>query len=170
MNASRKKVILFLSVLVPLVVAMLFGIRIDTDIDFGFLPKIYAAINFTTFLLLVAALVLIKNGNMIWHERIIKVCVAMTTLFLILYITYHSTTDSTHFGGEGWIKYVYFSILISHIMLSVLVIPLVLFSLGWAMDKKFDQHKRIARIALPIWMYVAITGVVVYLLISPYYT
>jgi len=170
MNASRKKVILFLSVLVPLVVAMLFGVRIDTDIDFGFLPQIYAVINFTTFILLIIALVLIKNGNMVWHERIVKVAVGLTTLFLVLYITYHSTTDSTHFGGEGLIKYVYFSILISHIMLSVLVIPLVLFSLGWAMDKDFVQHKRIARIALPIWMYVAISGVVVYLLISPYYT
>lgn len=170
MNASKKKVILFLSVLVPLVVAMLFGVRIDTDIDFGFLPQIYAVINFTTFILLIIALVLIKNGNMVWHERIVKVAVGLTTLFLVLYITYHSTTDSTHFGGEGLIKYVYFSILISHIMLSVLVIPLVLFSLGWAMDKDFVQHKRIARIALPIWMYVAISGVVVYLLISPYYT
>lgn len=170
MNASRKKVIIFLSVLVPLVVAMLFGVRIETDIDFGFLPRIYAAINFTTFLLLIIALVLIKNGNRIWHERLIKLAVAMTTLFLVLYITYHSTTDSTHFGGEGLIKYVYFSILITHIMLSVLVIPMVLFSLGWAMDGDFVQHKRIARIALPIWMYVAISGVVVYLLISPYYT
>ena len=112
MNASRKKVIIFLSVLVPLVVAMLFGVRIETDIDFGFLPRIYAAINFTTFLLLIIALVLIKNGNKIWHERLIKLAVAMTTLFLLLYITYHSTTDSTHFGGEGLIKYVYFSILI----------------------------------------------------------
>ncbi len=170
MNASRKKVILFLSVLVPLVVAMLFGVRIETEIDFGFLPRIYAAINFTTFILLIIALVLIKKGNRIWHERLIKIAVGLTTLFLLLYITYHSTTDSTHFGGEGFIKYVYFFILITHIMLSVLVIPLVLFSLGWAMDKDFVQHKRIARIALPIWMYVAITGVVVYLLISPYYT
>jgi putative membrane protein len=170
MNSSRKKVIIFLSVLVPIVVAMLFGVRIKTDIDFGFLPKIYASINFITFILLVVALVLILKGKEIWHERIIKLCVALTSLFLVLYITYHSTTDSTHFGGEGLIKYVYFFILISHILLSVGVIPLVLFSLGWAMDKDFAKHKRIARIALPIWMYVAITGVIVYLLISPYYT
>ncbi len=114
MNASRKKVIIFLSVLVPIVVAMLFGIRIDTDIDFGFLPKIYAIINFTTFLLLVAALVLIRNGNKIWHERIIKVCVAMTTLFLSQHNRFNSfwrrRIDQVCIFRYSYLTYITFSI------------------------------------------------------------
>ena len=170
MNPARKKLITLLSISIPIVVALMFGIRIDSDIDFGFLPRIYAGINFTTFILLVSALIAIKMKKRKLHETLIKISVALTTLFLVLYITYHITTDSTHFGGEGIIKYTYFIILISHITLSVFVIPLVLISLGWAMDGEFKQHKRIARFALPIWMYVAITGVVVYLMISPYYT
>lgn len=159
-----------MSIIVPLVVAMLFGIRIETDIDFTFLPHIYAGINSITFILLIAALLFIKKGNRKWHERSIKTAISLTTLFLILYIIYHSTTDSTAFGGEGAIKYIYFFILISHILLSITVIPLVLVSLGWAFDGDFEKHKRIARIAMPIWMYVAFTGVIVYLMISPYYS
>ena len=98
-----------------------------------------------------------------------KTALLTTTLFLVLYILYHITSDSTVYGGGGWLKYLYYFILITHISLSVLVIPLVLISLGWAMDKNFIMHKKIARVAMPIWMYVAISGVAVYLLISPYY-
>ena len=169
MNPKRKKIIILLSVTMPLVVASLFGIRIETDFDFSFLPKVYATINFFTFIILTLALVAIKNKNRKRHEKLVKTALLTTTLFLVLYILYHITSDTTVYRGAGALKYIYYFILITHISLSVIVIPLVLISLGWAMDDNFVKHRKIARIAMPIWMYVALSGVVVYLLISPYY-
>ena len=84
-------------------------------------------------------------------------------------MTYHSLTESTAFGGEGWIRTAYFTILLSHIVLAIAIVPLVLITFTRALSQKFDKHKKIARITLPIWLYVALTGVVVYLMISPYY-
>lgn len=170
MNPKRKRVITFLSILIPLFVAILGGVKMESSTDFSFLPRIYAGINFTTFLVLLSALIFIKNGNRVWHERFIKIAIVLTSIFLILYSIYHITTESTTFGGDGMMRYVYFFILISHILLSIIVIPLVLLSIGWAMEGNFIKHKRIARIAMPIWLYVALSGVLVYLLISPYYS
>ena len=169
MNPKRKKIIILLSVIVPLAVASLFGIRIETEIDFSFLPKVYATLNFFTFIILTMALIAIKSKNRKRHEKLVKTALITTTLFLVLYILYHITSDTTVYGGSGVLKYVYYFILTTHISLSVVVIPLVLVSLGWAMDENFVKHRKIARIAMPIWMYVAISGVMVYLLISPYY-
>ena len=95
--------------------------------------------------------------------------VALSVVFLVMYVAYHMTTDSTKFGGEGVIKSVYFFILISHILLSIAVIPLVMITYVRALAEKFDRHKKIAKITFPIWLYVAVTGVIVYLMISPYY-
>tara|TARA_B110000881_G_C18568593_1_gene514254 strand:+ start:241 stop:507 length:267 start_codon:yes stop_codon:yes gene_type:complete len=86
-----------------------------------------------------------------------------------MYIAYHMTSDPTPFGGEGYVKLIYYIILISHILLSIVLIPLVLISYVRAIQKEFDPHRKIAKITFPIWLYVAITGVVVYLMISPYY-
>jgi putative membrane protein len=169
MNPKRKKIIILLSIIIPLVVASLFGIRIETSIDFSFLPKVYASLNFFTFIVLIAAFLAIKNKNRIRHERLIKTALVTTTLFLVLYILYHITTDTTVYRGSGILKYTYYFILITHVTLSIIVIPLVLVSLGWAMDENFVKHQKVAKIAMPIWMYVAFSGVLVYLLISPYY-
>ena len=98
-----------------------------------------------------------------------KVCIALSLIFLVMYIAYHMTTDPTSFGGEGFIAYVYYFILITHILLSVAVIPLVLTSYSRAIQANFKLHKKIAKVTFPIWLYVAITGVIVYLMISPYY-
>lgn len=167
------KFIVLVSVLIPVAVAILFTVRLK---DFGinvtplsFLPPIYAAINGLTALVLVAAVVAIKNGNRRWHERLMTTAIALSLLFLVMYIGYHMTAESTKFGGEGMIRYVYFILLISHIILSVAVIPLVLISYIRALTERFDQHKKIAKITFPIWLYVAVTGVIVYLMISPYY-
>lgn len=141
----------------------------ESSYDFSFLPKIYAGINFSTFLILITAYISIKKGNRVLHERLIKTAIVLTSLFLILYSIYHITTESTSFGGDGVMRYVYFFILISHIILSIVVIPLVLLSIGWAMEGNFVKHKRVAKIAMPMWLYVALTGVLVYLMISPYY-
>ena len=169
MNPKRKRIVVLLSILLPLAVAMLFGVKIDTSIDFGFLPSIYAGINFTTFIILILALVAIKKGNRTLHQKLIKGALVLSVIFLLLYIVYHITTPSTPFGGEGALRYLYFFILISHILLSIAVIPLVLLALAWAMEENFEKHKKIARIAMPLWMYVALSGVIVYLMISPYY-
>ena len=98
-----------------------------------------------------------------------KFAIGLSVTFLVMYVAYHMTSDSTPYGGQGFIRYVYFFILISHILLSIVIIPLVLISYVRALSQRFDKHRRIARITYPIWLYVAVTGVVVYLMISPYY-
>jgi putative membrane protein len=150
------------------VVALLFRVKVE-GYDFTFLPPIYASINGLTALLLIVALWAIKNGNKVLHERLMKINLGLSLLFLFMYVVYHMTSESTSFGGEGNIRYVYFFILISHILLSISVIPLVLFTYLRAFNGEFDRHKKLARITFPIWLYVAITGVVVYVMISPYY-
>ena len=134
-----------------------------------FLPPIYATTNGITAILLIFAVIAIMNGNRKLHERLIKICIALSLLFLVLYIAYHITTDPTSFGGEGFVKYTYYFILVSHILLSITVIPFVLFSYIRAITNDFERHKKIAKITFPIWLYVAVTGVIVYLMISPYY-
>ncbi len=157
------------SLLIPVVVAILFTVRIPNVEPLSFLPPIYASINALTALLLVLALRAIKSGKRLLHERLMKVCIGLSLIFLVMYIAYHMTSDPTPFGGEGLIAYLYYSILISHIILSIILIPLVLTSYVRAIQSQFDPHKKIAKITFPIWLYVAVTGVVVYLMISPYY-
>lgn len=164
-----KKTILALSVLIPLAVALIFGMPKIKGYDLSFLPGIYAAINGITALLLAGALVAIKNGKRTLHERLMKTCMGLSAIFLILYLAYHITSESTAFGGQGAIRYVYFFILITHILLSIGVIPLVLFTFVRALSRDFERHKALARFTFPIWLYVAVTGVIVYLMISPYY-
>ena len=160
--------ILVLSIAVPVVVAVLFTIKID-GYDTSFLPPIYASLNALTAVFLIAAVVSIKNKKVETHRKLMTSAIVFSVLFLVLYVVYHSTSDSTPFGGEGWIRPVYFTLLISHILLSVIIIPLVFVTYVRALAQKFDKHRKIARITFPIWLYVAITGVVVYLMISPYY-
>lgn len=175
-NAIEKKynkIIIILSVAIPVVVAILFGVKLkDYGVDIEpltFLPPIYATINGITAVLLITAVIAIKKGNRVLHERLMKLAIACSVVFLLMYVAYHMTSDSTPFGGEGVIRFVYFFILISHILLSIVVIPLVLFTYIKALAERFDKHKNLAKITFPIWLYVAVTGVIVYLMISPYY-
>ncbi len=164
-----RKTIIVLSVLIPLVVAVLFGMPKIKGYDFSFLPPVYATINGITALLLMTAFVAVRNGRQLLHERLMKTCIGLSALFLILYLLYHLTTESTPFGGAGAIRYLYFFILITHILLSIGVIPFVLFTFARALSGDFKRHKKLARLTFPLWLYVAVTGVLVYLLISPYY-
>jgi len=168
-----KKIITVLSIVIPLAVAALFGIKLE-DLGFNvspltFLPPIYATINGLTAIILVAAVIAIKRGNKKLHEQLNTVAIACSLIFLLLYIGYHMTSDSTKFGGEGIVKYVYYFILFTHIVLSIIVIPFVLTTFMRAKLGKFPEHKKIAKFTFPLWLYVAITGVIVYLMISPYY-
>jgi putative membrane protein len=168
-----KKIINALSVIIPLAVAGLFLVnlkKLGFNIEpLSFLPPIYASINGLTAVLLIAAVVAIKKGNKKLHEQLNTFAIACSLFFLLLYIAYHMTSDSTKFGGEGLIKYVYYFILITHIILSIVVIPFVLTTYMKAKLNNFPQHKKIAKITFPLWLYVAVTGVIVYLMISPYY-
>jgi putative membrane protein len=164
-----RQLIIVLSLVIPLAVAVLFRVRVE-GFNLTFLPPIYATINGITAILLVAALIAIKKGNTSLHETIMKVCLLLSASFLVMYVLYHMTSDSTTFGGEGPVRYIYYFILITHILLSVAVVPLVLFTYLRAYLGEFERHRKLAKITFPIWLYVAITGVVVYFMISPYYT
>lgn len=167
------KWIVALSIIIPLAVAGLFGINLR-NLGFNvepltFLPPIYATVNGLTAVVLIIAVTAIKNKKIKLHENLMKTAIALSVSFLLMYIAYHMTSDSTKFGGEGTIKYVYYFILITHIILSIAVIPFVLITYVRAITQNFERHKKIARITFPLWLYVAITGVVVYIMISPYY-
>lgn len=172
-ETKHKKLIIFISIFLPVAVAALFGINLQKlgfDVEpLTFLPPIYAGINGLTAIVLLVAVWAIKKGNRKLHEGLMKTCIALSVLFLLMYIAYHMTSNSTPFGGEGVIKVVYFVILISHILLSIAIIPLVLITYSRTLSAEFDKHKKIARITFPIWLYVAVTGVVVYVMIYPYY-
>jgi len=172
------------SIAIPVVVAILFTVRIPGVERMGFLPPIYATINALTAIVLIMALIQIKKGNRKTHELFMKLAIGLSVMFLLMYVVYHMTSDSTKFGdinGDGMltdlessalgmIKYVYYFLLFSHILLSVTVIPFVLITYVRAINGDFKMHKKIAKITFPLWLYVAITGVIVYLMISPYYS
>jgi putative membrane protein len=161
--------ITIVSIAIPLVVVILFGVRIPDVEPLGFLPPIYATINGVTAVLLLVALWAIKQGKQRFHQQLMTTCIVLSLLFLVMYVAYHMTSDSTPFGGEGWLRTLYFIVLISHIFFSIVVIPLVLRTYAKAYLGDFKGHRKLARITFPVWLYVAVTGVVVYLMISPYY-
>jgi putative membrane protein len=179
--------IIAVSILIPIAVAVLFTVKLK---DFGiemeplsFLPPIYASINAVTALLLIMGVMAIKNGNRKVHERLMTLAIACSVIFLVMYVAYHMSADSTKYGdinadglldateiaNAGSMRMVYFFILISHIILSIAIIPMVLITYVRALAEHFDKHKKLAKITFPLWLYVAVTGVVVYLMISPYY-
>lgn len=166
---NYKKGITALSIIIPIAVAILFLVKIPNVEPLSFLPPIYATINGLTAVLLVAAVIAIKKGNKKLHEQLNTTAIACSLLFLVMYVAYHMTSDSTKFGGEGLIKYVYYFILITHILLSIIIIPFVLTTYMKAKLTRFVEHKKIAKVTFPLWLYVAVTGVIVYLMISPYY-
>jgi putative membrane protein len=164
------KLIVGISILVPVLVGALMGIPKIPGYDLSFLPPIYATINGLTAILLVAAVVSINKGKRKTHQLLINCCVGLSVAFLLMYVAYHSTSDPTPFGGTGAIRYVYYFILITHILLSIVIIPIVLFTYVRAWSGNFARHRALAKFAFPLWLYVAITGVIVYLMISPYYS
>ena len=167
-DKKYNKLIVVLSIVIPVVVAILFGVRLDVELPV-FLPPIYAAINAVTALVLVLAFMAIRNKKITLHKRLMKFAIVLSVTFLVMYVAYHMTSDSTKYGGEGALRYIYFFILITHILLSIAVIPFVLITYVRAITNNFEKHKKIAKITFPLWLYVAVTGVLVYILISPYY-
>ena len=172
MNEKVKKYtpwVWILSIAIPVVVAILFLIKIPNVKPLTFLPPVYAFINGITAVFLTIAYIAIKRKKIILHERLMKISIGLSVIFLVMYVAYHMTSDPTPYGGEGIIRSIYYFILISHVLLSIGIIPLVLVTYVRAISKLFADHKEIARYTFPIWMYIAVTGVIVYLMISPYY-
>lgn len=187
LEKKYNKLIIAVSILIPVAVAILFGVKLK-DLGFdvkplSFLPPIYASTNGITAVLLVAAVIAIKNGKRKLHERLMKGAIALSIAFLVMYVAYHMTSVSAVFGDAnhnliledseranvGVLRIVYLVILFTHIILSIVIIPMVLITYVRALAQNFDSHKKISKITFPIWLYVAITGVVVYLMICPYY-
>ena len=166
-DKKYNKLIIVLSIVIPIVVAALFGIKIPNVEPLSFLPPIYATINGLTAIILIIAFFAIKKKNIVLHENLMTTAIWCSAVFLVMYIAYHMTSDSTKFGGEGLIKYVYYFILLTHIVLSIIIIPFVLITYVRAITNNFEKHKKIARITFPLWLDVAITGVIVYVMISP---
>ncbi len=181
-EAKLKRLAIIISIVLPIAVAILFGVKID-GIDLSFLPTIYAVINGATAIVLILAYLAIKKKKKKLHQDLINTAVFLSISFLLMYVAYHATSDSTIYGdlnsngildkseneALGFVKYLYYFILISHIILSILITPFVTFTYlkGWLGD--YEGHKKLTRFTFPLWMYVAITGVIVYAMISPYY-
>ena len=168
-NKAYNAIIIVVSILIPVVVAVLSRVRIPNIAPLDMLPPIYAIINGATAILLVVAVMQIKRGNKRKHQLLMKINILLSLLFLIMYIAYHLTSEMAIYGGEGIIRYVYYFILASHIILSGILVPLVLLTYKHAALGEYLKHRKLAKITFPIWFYVAVTGVVVYLMISPYY-
>lgn len=170
---TRYKIIIAaLGAIVPLLVAVLYffpGLLKIAGLEVKFLPKVIAIINSLTAVALVLGYYFIRQGQVLRHRAAMGTAFGLGALFLVAYVTYHSQTASTHFGGVGFIKLVYFVLLLTHISLAIVTVGLVLFTLYFALTGQYTKHKRIARWTFPVWLYVSVTGVIVYFMISPYY-
>ncbi len=171
-SAFYKRLMIGLGVVVPLLVAILYyfegALRISGS-NVRFLPPVIAGINSLTALALLLGYIFIRQKNVALHRAMMGTAFGLGAAFLLCYVAYHSQAPTTIFGGTGLIRTVYYSLLISHIGLAVVTVGLVLFTLYFALTQQFERHRRIARWTFPIWLYVSVTGVIVYFLIAPYY-
>ncbi|RRO24355.1 DUF420 domain-containing protein [Flavobacteriaceae bacterium 14752] len=171
-NRFTVNLIIALSVAVPLIVILLMNLDTRTNIlglEVGTFPFFHAVINGLTAILLFVGYLLIKNQKMILHRNVMISAFVLSVVFLVSYVISKISHEPVPYGGEGWMRYVYFFILITHIVLSGIIIPLVLFTMYRGLTGQYEKHKKIAKWTFPIWMYVAITGVLVYIFMHPYY-
>ncbi|PZD78805.1 DUF420 domain-containing protein [Mesonia sp. K7] len=176
MQKTRDKIfvpiIIVLSVLIPLVVFILLNLPERYDLlglELGTYPFFHAVLNGTTAILLVIGYVLIKQNKPNLHKNVMITAFCLSSIFLVSYVLSKISNDPVPYGGEGVLRYIYFFILITHIVLSAIIVPLVLFTMYRGLTKEYIKHKKIAKYTFPIWLYVAITGVLVYVFMVPYY-
>ncbi|MFY0592698.1 DUF420 domain-containing protein [Roseivirga sp.] len=173
MSEQKKSMfwIKLLSIAIPLAVAVLLGLPTKLNLgDWVYnLPHAIGIINTLTAICLILAFVFIKKKNVALHKKFNSAAFVLGAVFLLCYVTYHASAESTSYGAEDATKYVYFFFLITHILLSIGVVPMVLLAFYYALNGMIDRHKRIVKYTFPIWLYVSVTGVIVYLMISPYY-
>jgi putative membrane protein len=171
-NDRLARILIILTSIIVFGAVVLLGrveVSAGSEFDVHIFAKFNAIINSTVSLLLVAGLVTVRRGKYLLHKKIMMSAMVLSVLFLISYICHHLLAGDTRFGGTGSIRYVYFFILITHIFLAAIILPFILFTTYRAMIAEWPQHRRIAKITWPIWLYVSVTGVLVYLMISPYY-
>lgn len=170
-NKKYSRLINILAIVIPVVVALLLGIRQKVDLGewTTYLPHLNAVINSATAVLLMVGLYFIKQKNVTAHRNVMLTAFTLGFVFLVSYVLYHLSNESTPFGGQGWVRPVYYFLLISHIGLSIVVVWFVLRAVYFALSGQIARHKAVVKWAYPIWLYVSITGVIVYLMISPYY-
>ena len=171
-NDTRASLLIILfSIIVFVAVVFLSKIKLELELPFNvhLFAQINAAINTAVSFLLLVGLLAVKRGRYALHKKVMMTSMVLSFLFLVSYICHHLLSDSTVFGGEGTIRYVYYFILITHIILAAIILPFILFTSYRALVAEWTAHKKLARITWPIWFYVSVTGVIVYLLISPYY-
>ncbi len=170
-DSKARIIILTLSVIVFAAVVILNKIQLDVNLPFN--PHVFATIsaivNSLVAVLLIAGLVTAKQKNYVLHKKIMMTAIVLSVLFLLSYIAHHLFAGETKFGGEGTIKTLYYLILFTHIPLAGIILPFILFTAYRALIGEYDKHKKLTRITWPVWLYVAVTGVIVYWMISPYY-
>lgn len=181
------RVIIALSISVPVIVAVLFFVSppdIEHNLDLNFFPKFHAILNSLVTICILSGFYFIKNKNVSAHRFVMMSAFLLSTIFLVSYVTYHTLADgSTKYGdanfdgilddvervAAGTMRYVYYFILLTHILLAAVILPLILFTFSKALTGKVEQHKKLAKWTFPLWLYVSITGVLVYVMIAPYY-
>ncbi len=170
-DAKARGLIIALSIIVFVAITVLSRVKLDVHLGFDehLFAKINAGINSAVSVLLVVGLIAVKNKNYILHKRIMIAAIILSSLFLVSYVCHHLFTGETKFGGEGPIRYIYYFILGTHIVLAGIILPFILFTAYRAMVGEWQKHKKLSKITWPIWLYVAVTGVIVYFMISPYY-
>jgi putative membrane protein len=167
-----RNIIIVISLAVPALVTVLFFVappQVDLGIDLKFFPRFHAILNSLTTVALLMGLLFIQQKNIKAHRASMISAFGLSSIFLVSYVFYHSMSEPTTYGGEGMLKIIYYIILVTHIVLAAAVLPFILFTFYRALNDEIEKHKKIAKITFPIWLYVAITGVLVYVLISPYY-
>lgn len=166
-----QRIINILAIAIPVAVAAILGIRQKVELGAWtkVLPHLIGVINSLTAVLLILGYYFIKNKNRKAHRQAMTGAFLLGSVFLVCYILYHISNESTPYGGEGFIRYIYFFLLISHITLSIVVVWFVLRAVYFGYTNQLPEHRKATKWALPIWLYVSISGVVVYLMISPYY-
>ncbi len=172
-DKKYSRLIAIVSVLIPIVVAVLLFVpaKLSLSAEWVYLlPKINAVINSLTSVLLILGFIFIKKKMIKQHRAVMSSAFVLGALFLVSYVVYHASAPSTSFGGEGAIRTIYYVVLLSHILLAAIVVPFVLFAFYFALTQKIEKHKKIVKWTFPIWLYVSVTGVIVYLMISPYYS
>ena len=170
-DRKAKWLIGIFSLLVFIVIVILGRVKLEINADFDvhIFAKVNAIINSFVTALLIAALIAVKTKHYVVHMRLMLTAMVLSILFLLSYIAHHLLAGDTKFGGTGTIRYIYYFVLGTHILLAALVLPFILFTAYRGLTADFPSHRKLARITWPVWFYVSVTGVVVYLMISPYY-
>lgn len=169
LEQKLNKIAYVVSAVVLLLVGLMRQYKFDLGVDFHFLPPFHATLNAITAILLVAALYFIKNKQVAQHRNMIYAAMITSGLFLLSYVLYHFTTPETRYGGMGTLRLVYFFFLITHVVLAAAVLPFILLTFNRAYTDQFERHRKMARWVFPLWLYVAVTGPICYLMLKPYY-